>query len=156
MVPNLHLNTLQHTATHGNTPNKLQFVERYFRITLQHTAPHCNTLHHTATHCNTLQHTATPGGLHVTNELQFVECCFRITLQHDSTHCNTIQHLVGCAARTSCSSWSAASESTRLIATEPNSENPINSILLLGFVYIHICIHACIHIHTCQNIHTCK
>jgi len=145
MLLNLHRNTLQHTATHGNTPNKLQFVKRYFRITLHHTAPHCTTLHHTATH----------GGLHVTNELQFVECCFRITLQHDATHCNTIQYLVVCAARTSCSSWSAASESTRLIATEPKSENPINSFLLLGFVYIHTCIHACIHIHTCQIMHTC-
>jgi len=29
------------------------------RVTLQHTATHCNTLQHTATHCNTLQHTAT-------------------------------------------------------------------------------------------------
>ena len=29
------------------------------RLTLQHTAAHCNTLqHHTATYCNTLQHTA--------------------------------------------------------------------------------------------------
>jgi len=29
------------------------FVKHYFRITLQHTAPHCNALHHTATHCTT-------------------------------------------------------------------------------------------------------
>ena len=36
------LDTLQHYATHCNTP--------------QHTATHCTTLHHTATHCNTLQH----------------------------------------------------------------------------------------------------
>ena len=37
--------TLQHTATHCNTP--------------LHTATHCNTSQHTAKHRNTLQHTAT-------------------------------------------------------------------------------------------------
>jgi len=55
--------TLQHTATHCNT--------------LQHTTTHCNTLQHTATHCNTLQHTATHCN----------------TLQHTATHCNTLQHM---------------------------------------------------------------
>jgi len=25
-------------------------------MAMQHTEPHCNTLHHTVTHCNTLQH----------------------------------------------------------------------------------------------------
>ena len=54
--------TLQHTATHCNTP--------------QHTATHCNTPQHTAIHCNTLQHTATHCN----------------TLQHTATHCNTLQH----------------------------------------------------------------
>jgi len=37
--------TLQHTASHCNTPH--------------HTATRCNTLQHTATHCNTLRYTAT-------------------------------------------------------------------------------------------------
>jgi len=44
------------------------------KITLQHTATHCNTRHHTAPHCNTLQHTAT----------------HRNTLQHSAAHCNTL------------------------------------------------------------------
>ena len=45
-------------------------------VVMQHTAPHCNTLHHTATYCNILQHTAT-------------QCR---TLQPTATHCNTLQH----------------------------------------------------------------
>jgi len=53
--------TLQHTATHCNTP--------------QHTAAHRNTLQHTATHCNTPQHTA----------------AHRNTQQYTATHCNAPQ-----------------------------------------------------------------
>jgi len=62
--------TLQHTATHCNTP--------------QHTANHCNAPQHTATHCNTLQHTAT----HL-NTLQMTATHLN-TLQHTATHCNTL------------------------------------------------------------------
>jgi len=62
-----HCNTLQHTATHCNTP-------------------HCNTLQHTATHCSTWRHTATRHTmLHHT-----ARCC--TTLQHVDEHCNTLQH----------------------------------------------------------------
>jgi len=71
--------TLQHTATHCNTPivcdvvcaqatdlTKHAFDETvvcthllYYCNILQCTATPCNTLQHTAIHCNTLQHTAT-------------------------------------------------------------------------------------------------
>ena len=72
----IHYNMLQHTAPHRNTPQHTQrytvlmslmllyttircFYPHPSDLCLQHTAPHCNTLHHTATHYNTLQHTAT-------------------------------------------------------------------------------------------------
>ena len=45
------LNTLQHTAKHGNTRQHTATNGN----TLQHTATHCNTLQHTTTHCNTRQ-----------------------------------------------------------------------------------------------------
>jgi len=108
--------TLQHTATHRNTPqhaathcNILQHTATYCNIlplplhmlrywakadvpncnTLQHTATHCNTLQHTATHCITLHHIAT----HAThcNTLQHTATHCN-TLQHTATHCNTLQH----------------------------------------------------------------
>ena len=57
--------------------------------TLQHTAPHCNTL---PTHCqhtaNTLQHTNTDNGR---NSRCHKECLD--TLQHTATHCNTLNTL---------------------------------------------------------------
>ena len=86
-----------------------------FRITLHHTATHCNTLQHNvcvwhdtlthvifsgATHCNkmrdTLQHTATLcNRLHQTathcNTLQHTATHYN-TLRHTATHCNTQQH----------------------------------------------------------------
>ena len=85
--------TLQHTATHQNTP--------------EHTATHCNTLfgaalfnipdldrivQHTTTHCNTLQHTAThcPAPLFSISQI-LIELC--ITLQYTATHCNTLRHI---------------------------------------------------------------
>jgi len=76
-------------------------------LLVQHTAPHCTTMHHAATtttliatqpfrdrgnflqqqtRCNTLQHTATRC-----NTLQHtVTHCS--TLQHTATHCNTLRH----------------------------------------------------------------
>jgi len=66
-----HYNTLQHTATHGNT------LCNTLCNTLKHTATHGNTLQHMATHGNTRQHTATHGN----------------TRQHTATHGNTRQHI---------------------------------------------------------------
>jgi len=72
------------------------------KITLQHTATHCNTLQrttkHTATHWNTLPHTgthtymngsygkkeSTTNAVHVSHD--------NTTLQHTATHSNTQQH----------------------------------------------------------------
>ena len=63
----IHCNTLQHTASHYNTPTFLHSLPSVVHcVTLQHTATHCKTPRHTATHCSTLQHT--------------------------TTHCNTLQH----------------------------------------------------------------
>ena len=59
-----HRNTPWHTATHRNTPRHTATHYNTLKHStplctpLQHTAPHCNTLQHTATHCNTLQHCA--------------------------------------------------------------------------------------------------
>jgi len=52
--------TLQHTATHCNTPhcNILQHTATHC-ITLQQSATICNNLQQSATHCKTLQDTAT-------------------------------------------------------------------------------------------------
>ena len=59
-------NTLQHTATHCNTPGvNSVWPTSASTPTLRHTTPHCNTLQHTATHYTTLHHSAphynTPG-----------------------------------------------------------------------------------------------
>jgi len=54
---------------------------------LQHTTPHCNTLHYNATHCNILQHTAT----HCYTLLHTATHC--ITLPHTVIHCNTLPHI---------------------------------------------------------------
>jgi len=96
--------TLQHTATHRNTP--------------QHTATHCNILQHPTTPyntlqrcwrrlhtnfsrtesragihiewcCNTLQHIATHTATHC-NALQRTTTLYN-TLQHAATRCNTLQ-----------------------------------------------------------------
>jgi len=60
-----HCNTLQHTATHCNTPHThthLTCGASWFAICRMKTVPtdtatHCNTLQHTAKNCNTPQHT---------------------------------------------------------------------------------------------------
>ena len=60
--------TLQHAATHCNTPIVAAASPTYTAAhceatihcnTLQHTASQCITMHHTASHCITTQHTAT-------------------------------------------------------------------------------------------------
>jgi len=65
--------TLQHTATHCNTP--------------QHTATHSSILQHAKTHCNTLQDTAP-----CCNTLQYTTKNYN-TLHHAATHCTTLQHI---------------------------------------------------------------
>jgi len=106
-------NTLQHTATHCNT------LERVWRgkgstYVLHHTATHCNTLQlvwrdkgstyvlqHTATYCNVFgeskaQHMCSPSQWLIDtaplcNALQHtaIRCN---TLQHTATHCNTLHY----------------------------------------------------------------
>jgi len=50
LILQLYCNTLQHTATHCNTPTHCDTsAQAYFAATLQHTATHCNT----PTHCDT-------------------------------------------------------------------------------------------------------
>jgi len=49
--------TLQHTATHCNTPHHTATHSSTPQHIARHTASQCNTLQHTASHCNTLQHT---------------------------------------------------------------------------------------------------
>jgi len=79
--------TLQHTATHGNTR--------------QHTATHGNTRQHTATHCNTLQRIVSFCRMrrlmwHMLATSRLADIGKRKwlfnTLQHTATHCNTLQH----------------------------------------------------------------
>jgi len=76
-----HCNTLQHSATLGNT--------------LQHTATHRNTLQHSATLCNTLQHTATHqvhNRKHACATHPSKTATHSNTQQHTATHSNTQQH----------------------------------------------------------------
>jgi len=117
-----HRNTLQHTKTHCNTPQRLYEVPPspswVTHITLMnesyhdHSATHYHTLQHAATRCNTAQHTATGyytrverGGLEpppspwwVTHSTLMNESCHDHsaalfnTLQHAATRCNTLQH----------------------------------------------------------------
>ena len=82
--------SLQHTAPHCNT---LQNAATCCN-TLQHTTPNCKTMQHTATQCNT-QHRAAP---HCTTDMQILmvyrllvrrKQCY--TLRHTATHCNSLQ-----------------------------------------------------------------
>jgi len=64
------LSHIQHTATHFN---KLQHPATHVLLdTLQHPAPHCNTLQ---IHCNTLQHTATHFYLTICQHQQHANHC---------------------------------------------------------------------------------
>ena len=54
-----HCNTLQHTATHGQTLQCKYASEKNTCNTLQHSAALCSTLQHSAALCSTLQHSAT-------------------------------------------------------------------------------------------------
>ena len=105
--------TLQHTATHCNTPQTLSPTwlnhVTYCKWVMSHmwqeswgnrktenvnqTAAHCNTLQHTATCCNThqiLPHMWMSHVIHVTERSKPKNVS--ITLQHTATHCNTLQH----------------------------------------------------------------
>ena len=87
--------TLQHAATHCNTPQPAMIVcNHHTRIdwmiyTQQHTATHCNTLQHTATHCNTLQHPATHCN---TPQPAMIVCNHHTRIDWMFTHSNTVQH----------------------------------------------------------------
>ena len=96
-----HYNTMQHTATLCDTLQ--QDLLHYYKITLQHTAIHCNATQHTATHCNTLQPTATHcNRTYATNTVlrllrgTSIHCkilqTHHNTLQRTVTHRNTMQH----------------------------------------------------------------
>ena len=110
----LHLLTLQQTATHTQTPDSQETVEKegyekrplcrmtqrslniLRRNTLQQTATDCNGLQHSAVHCTTLQQTATNcNRLEQTatdcNRLQQTATDCNI-LQHVTAHCATLQH----------------------------------------------------------------
>ena len=56
-----HCNTMRNAAAQGFVEERILVAANDNLIpgTLQHTATHCNTPRHTATRCNTLQHTAT-------------------------------------------------------------------------------------------------
>jgi len=82
-----------HTQHHTAAP--LALLSRGpMRTTLQHTVPHCNTLHRTATHGNTRQHTATPWAL-----LSHVHMCamtyiyeWHASIICVTRHIQTLQH----------------------------------------------------------------
>jgi len=87
------LSTLQHIATHCNTPEHTAaltrtsfcFIHIVLLSTLQHTAtsyycPHCNTPQHTTTHGNIFKSTITRHSADSN------------TRQHTTKHCNTLEH----------------------------------------------------------------
>jgi len=91
-VKGRHCNTLQHTA-------KYSYYARCYncqRLTLQHTATHCNlrafiplTRQHTATYCNILQLTQPRASLPLSITDTATRCNTR---QHTATHGNILQH----------------------------------------------------------------
>jgi len=95
----MHCNSLQQTATRGNT---LYHSATHCPMTLDHdTATYCNALRRTATHCNTSQHATShcnntlPRGvvLRHCNALQHSDTTIhRNTLQHTATRRNTLHH----------------------------------------------------------------
>ena len=76
--------TLQHTATHCNTPQQTNtsiHSSNMHTDTLQRTATHCNTLRHTATSCNKPDTSIHSSNMHTD------------TLQCTSTHCDALQRI---------------------------------------------------------------
>jgi len=100
--------TLHHTATHCNT---LQHAATHIASSMSQSLSRI-TLHHTATHCNTLQQTATHIASSMSGSLS------RITLHHTATHCNTLQHAATHIA-------SAMSGSTSQIHSEEGGLYPL-------------------------------
>ena len=91
------------------------------RLSLQHTATHCNTLQRTATHCNTLQRTATHCN----------------TLQHTATHCNTLQHTLpssGFMGMTDCTENAAPLKSTKSKNSNSSVQIQIKSTSQFEFI----------------------
>jgi len=61
------------------------------KLTLRHTATHCNTLQHTATHCNTLvEHVVIQRCSMSRLDLMMYRLCN--TLQRPAPHCDALQH----------------------------------------------------------------
>ena len=94
--------TLQHTATHRNTPHHAIRTLSFF-VGLQITATNCSTMQHTATHRNTPHHATRTLFflcLCVCNLLCMFwlafNICMRVTglvfVPHTSTHWNTLHH----------------------------------------------------------------
>ena len=70
-------NTLQHTATHRDTPQHIHAWSVFDNVSncVRHPC-HCSILQHTATHCSTMQNTV----------------AYCSTLQHAATRCSTLHH----------------------------------------------------------------
>jgi len=85
-------NTLQCTATHGNTLDTAFLVlaepSKKKQVAMQQNSTYCNTLQHTATHCNTLQHHLYCTATH------FTHCggAQKEEVSRNATQFNTMQH----------------------------------------------------------------
>jgi len=171
-------NTLQHTATHCNTP-------RIYRSQSEQAATHCNTpriyrshSEQAATHCNTLQHTATH---HAFTGLRANK------LQHTATHCNTLQHTthLQVSERTSCkliSELGRRKDVTNALAVysyllsgvlksksmppkqekkhsefgnHENVQTPwrIAPTICFVFVFIFVCVYICVYVHVYMYVY---
>ena len=88
LIATTHCNTLQHTATYGNTVQQQCKFEQnpchQDRSSLQHTAAHCNTLQHTASQP---VRNAFPRRMYTATHYSTLHCN---TLTQTATHCNTM------------------------------------------------------------------
>jgi len=140
------------------------------RLTLQHTATHCNTLQHTATHCNTLQHTCTYPNLdlfvfnhsfmlihwhaHEHNHLQCFICTHHVHYLHSS--CDEKVHTKEafiCAHLLALLNWHHLQSFTGM-----PSLALIHLHLFISFFHFHlfICAHSFAFIHLHSFICTCS
>jgi len=96
-------NTLQHVATHCNTPQHTA-LRMHARVcpdthtppnVCMHTSSACTRLQHTATHSNILQHTATHRNTPQHTALPMHACVCPDTHAHTLTHTHIFQHSQG-------------------------------------------------------------
>ena len=108
-------------------------ASRFLKLSLNHTATHCNTLQHNAAHCNTIKSPLSDRG-----NLCREQSWLHMLLHHTAWHCNTLQ-------RTATQSSLSLQISTVFAARRAGS--------ITDTIVFHVCSHAAL---TYTNTHTNK